>query len=69
MKPINLFSANTQIKTEPFVAMKKCAETVDGLNHQFIHEEYLHQIEAHMTFTMEEHPLYSLLYYQWHKKA
>ena len=57
MNPINPYSVNTLNYTVPFVAMNKSVKTSYGLDQQYTPEEYLHQSDAHMIFTMGEKPL------------
>ena len=40
-----------------FVAMNKSVKTFDDLDHQYTPEEYLHQNDAHIIFTIAEQPL------------
>ena len=48
--------------------MSKSVKTFDGLDHQYSSKEELHQIDAHMTFTMGEQPVDPVDYNQWHKQ-
>ena len=68
MNPIDPSSAHTQNYTVPFVAMNKSVNTFDGINHQNTPEEHLHQIDAHIIFTMGEQPLSPAAYNQGHKQ-
>ena len=47
---------------------QKC-ENFDGLHHQKTLEEYIHQIDAHKIFTMEEQTLDLVANIQWHRKS
>ena len=57
MNSTNPPSVNARIYTVPFVAMNKTVKTFDGLDHQYTPGEYLHQIDAHIIFTLGEKPL------------
>ena len=48
----------TQNFTVHFVAMNKFLTTFDGLHHHYSLEEYSHQVDALMIFTMKEKSLY-----------
>ena len=48
--------------------MNKSVGTFDGLDHQSTPEEDLHQIDAHIFFTMKEKLLNPVACYQWHKQ-
>ena len=61
VNPINSSPVVAQNYTVPLVAMNKSLKTFDGLDHHYIPEEYLHQIDTHMIFTMREELLDSVV--------
>ena len=66
VNPANPSSAFTQNYTVPFVSMNKLRRIFDVPDHQYSHEEYLHQVDAHMIFTMREQPVDLVACNQWH---
>ena len=62
MNPIKPFSVNTQNFAVAFIALIKSLKGFDRLDHQYTPADYLHQIDAHMTFTLGEQPLNHLAY-------
>ena len=60
VNPLSICFVNRQNYTVIFVAMNKSVKTFCGLDHQNGPEEYLHQIVAHMIFSMREKPLHSV---------
>ena len=48
--------------------MKTSVNFFDGLDHQYTPEKQLHQIDAHMIFTMREQLLDLAAYMQWQNR-
>ena len=59
---------HTQHYTVPVAARNNSAKLFDGLDHQKTPGEFLHQFEAHLTFTVRGQPLDPVAYIQWHKE-
>ena len=68
VNPTKPSSVKTQIYTISYVVMNKSVKVFDGLDHHYTHEEYLHQIDPHMIFTVGEQPLDPIGYNQRHKR-
>ena len=66
--PTNPLLVITIIYTVPFVAINKLVKKFDGLDHQYIPEENIHQTDAHVVFTTGKLPLDPLAYNQWNEK-
>ena len=58
VNPMSISFVSTQNYTVLFVAMNKPVKTFRRLDHQNGPEEYLHQIDAHMIFSMRGKPLH-----------
>ena len=52
MSPTNLRRVNSQNYTVPFVAWNKTVRAFDGFDHQYTPEEYSHQVDAYLMFTV-----------------
>ena len=68
VNPINPSSVNTQNCAVLFVAKNKSVKTFDGFDLQYTAEEYLHQNDVHMIFTMGEQPIDPVAYNPRHKQ-
>ena len=61
-------SVFTENYTLSFVAMNKSVESLERLDRQKTPEEFLYQIDAHMTLTMGEQPFHPVSNNQWQKR-
>ena len=51
VNPINPSPVITRLYTVLSVAMNNNVKTIDGLDHQYIPEDFFHHIDAHLFFT------------------